>query len=85
MEGDFKLIMDTYKDEIFLELYNLKKDPEEKENLAADPQYEAMSKQLIGHIREHMAATNDLLKFPDNVYENFVTHYLKKEKSSGDD
>lgn len=85
VEGDFKLIMDTYKDEIFLELYNLKKDPEEKENLAANPQYEAMSKQLIAHIREHMVATNDLLKFPDNVYENFVTHYLKKQKSSGDD
>ena len=52
VDGEFKLIMDTYKDEIFLELYNLKKDPQETVNLAADPKYESIRKKFMVELRE---------------------------------
>ncbi|MDP4285259.1 MAG: sulfatase-like hydrolase/transferase [Bacteroidota bacterium] len=82
VDGDYKLIIDTFKDEVFLELYNVIKDPEEKNNLVADPQYESIAKNLIGEIKDHMLKTNDLLKLPGPVYENFLKHYLQKEEKS---
>ena len=84
MDGDYKLIIDTFKDEVFLELYNVIADPEEKVNLVTDPKYEATTKNLIEKSRQYMSNTNDLLKLPDNLYENFLQHYLLKNKSSDD-
>lgn len=85
VEGDYKLIIDTFKDEVFLELYNVIKDPQEKENLVKDRQYESVTKNLIGKIRKYMADTNDHLKLPGNIYENFIAHYLNNDKSSSGD
>ncbi|HVT85636.1 MAG TPA: sulfatase-like hydrolase/transferase [Chitinophagaceae bacterium] len=84
VEGDYKLIIDTFKDEIFLELYNVIADPEEKVNLVTDPKYETTTKNLIEKIRQYMSTTNDLLKLPDNLYENFLRHYLLKNKGADD-
>lgn len=75
VEGNYKLIMDTFKEEVFLELYDVVKDPQEMENLAVKPAYAALTKKMIARIKDYMAATNDLLKFPDNVYESFIVHY----------
>ncbi|CAL1518702.1 sulfatase-like hydrolase/transferase [Chitinophaga sp. MM2321] len=75
VSGNYKLIMDTFKDEIYLELYDIIKDPEETVNLVMDPAYEALSRKLIGEIQEHMLHTNDLLKFSGDVYQNFISHY----------
>jgi arylsulfatase A-like enzyme len=86
VDGDYKLILDTYRNEIFLELYNVREDPQEKDNLAAAPAYEARTKALLAMLRQHMRDTDDLLKLPDQIYENFVKNYIKKqEKTSGDD
>jgi choline-sulfatase len=85
VEGDYKLIIDTFKDEVFLELYNVIQDPQEKQNLVKDAQYESLTKKLIQKIRDHMKATNDRLQLPEDIYENFKAHYLNNDKSSDGD
>ncbi|MBO9153474.1 sulfatase [Chitinophaga sp. GCM10012297] len=80
-----KLIMDTFRDEVYLELYNVEKDPEEKENLVMKPENRALAERLIGKIKEHMRQTGDLLRLPDDVYQQFLTNYAKlNEKSESD-
>ena len=85
VDGEYKLIIDTFKGEIFLELYNVIQDPEEKNNLVTDSKYESIAKNLIEAIKEHMLKTNDLLKFPGSIYEDFIKHYLQQNKKSGED
>jgi choline-sulfatase len=77
VEGDYKLIIDTFEEEVYLELYDERKDPEETTNLVLDPAYEARTKKLIAEIRTHMKATGDGLQLPAHLYENFLTHYKK--------
>jgi choline-sulfatase len=77
VDGDFKLIIDTFTSQVYLELYNVKTDPLETKNLALDPAYEKTTKKLIGEIRGYMGRTHDLLHFPDQTYEQFITHYRK--------
>lgn len=85
VSGAHKLIIDTFRDEIYLELYNVEKDPQEKENLSRKPEYRALTEQLIRKVQEHMRQTGDLLKFPENTYQQFMTNYAKlNEKSDGD-
>ena len=75
VKGDFKLIMDTFENEIFLELYNVKTDSEEKVNLAFKDEYKQQVIKMIGQIKDYMKNTKDLIHFPDNIYENFITKY----------
>ncbi len=82
VEGAFKLIVDTFKDEVFLELYNVISDPGETVNLVTDPKYKERTKSMIEKIRKYMRDTNDLLALPDNLYENFLQHYLPKNSGS---
>ncbi len=82
VKGPHKLIMDTFRDEIYLELYDVEKDPQEKENLIGKPPYRALAEQLIGDIREHMRQTGDLLQFPENAYQQFMTNYAKLNERS---
>ncbi|WP_340110675.1 sulfatase family protein [Maribellus mangrovi] len=75
VQDDFKLILDTFKDEIFVELYNIRKDPEEKDNLAFQPEYKYKVNELINQIKDHMENTHDLIHIPDNVYDHFLANY----------
>ena len=83
VEGNYKLIMDTFKDEIFLELYDVIKDPEETTNLAPDPAHEALTRKLIGEIKKYMLDTHDLLKFPEDVYGHFISNYATLSQKAG--
>jgi len=67
--------MDTFENEIFLELYNVKTDSEEKVNLAFKDEYKQQVIKMIGQIKDYMKNTKDLIHFPDNIYENFITKY----------
>ncbi|MBI1343340.1 MAG: sulfatase-like hydrolase/transferase [Terrimonas sp.] len=84
VEGDYKLIIDTFKDEIFLELYQEKTDPLETQNLVMDPQYASRVHDLLEKLRKHMTDTHDLLHFTDQVYEKFLQEHQQKTKRSGD-
>ncbi|HVU58150.1 MAG TPA: sulfatase-like hydrolase/transferase [Puia sp.] len=84
VDGRYKLIMDTFKGEIFMELYDVLKDPQEKENLIAGGGYEGKVRELLAKLRAHMRETGDLLTFRDDVYEHFLAHYTKKEQKGGE-
>lgn len=75
VEGDLKLIIDTFEGQVYLELYNEKTDPLESVNLALDPAYELATKRLISEIRGFMKQTRDLLHLPDDIYEAFMNAY----------
>ena len=65
VSGRHKLIVDLFKDEIFLELYDTVADPEETVNLAVDPAHERRVSELLGALGGHMQSTGDLLPIPD--------------------
>jgi len=75
VKNDYKLILDTFKDEVFVELYDVKTDPEERVNLAFKPEYKLQVRELIGQLKDHMKDTDDLIHFSDNVYEYFISTY----------
>lgn len=77
VDGDFKLIIDTFGPQRYLELYNLKSDPLESKNLALDPAYEKTTRRLIHQIRNYMHRTHDLLHFSDDIYGQFIANYRK--------
>ncbi|MCY9660145.1 sulfatase-like hydrolase/transferase [Paenibacillus chondroitinus] len=78
VEGDYKLIVDMFKNETYLELYNVIKDPQERENLAFQEQsYRERIEQMLQHLREHMQATNDLLELPNQIYDQFLQDYTE--------
>ena len=63
--GRHKLIVDIFKDEIFLELYDTVADPEETINLAVDPAQDRRLSELLDALGEHMRSTGDQLADPD--------------------
>ena len=65
VSGRHKLIVDLFKDEIFLELYDTVADPEETMNLAVDPVHDRRVTELLGALGGHMRSTGDLLPVPD--------------------
>ena len=65
VSGRHKLIVDLFKDEIFLELYDTVADPEETVNLAVDPVHDRRVTELLGALGGHMQSTGDLLPVPD--------------------
>ncbi|SHH42233.1 sulfatase/phosphatase domain-containing protein [Clostridium grantii] len=73
--GDYKLIVDIFKDEVFLELYDIGKDVQEQNNLAFELQYEPIVIKMVDFIREHMKSTKDLLEISSNVYQDFLNSY----------
>lgn len=73
--GNYKLILDMFKDECFVELYDLSKDIQEKENLAFNPQFAAKTNELLVALKTHMKASSDRLSIPDNLMNTFLKNY----------
>ncbi|MFS0724794.1 sulfatase-like hydrolase/transferase [Paenibacillus sp. 1P07SE] len=71
----YKLIVDLFKDELYLELYAVGEDPQEKRNLIFDPDMEQEAERLLTALRAHMRSTGDLLSLPDDAYSAFVRRY----------
>ncbi|WP_018631122.1 sulfatase-like hydrolase/transferase [Niabella aurantiaca] len=79
VKGHYKLIIDCFKDEIYIELYDVIKDPEETRNLALTPEHYSTAKDMITLLKNHMRQTNDRLTFTDDIYDLF----LKRNASAG--
>ncbi|MDF2723347.1 MAG: betC [Paenibacillus sp.] len=78
VEGDYKLIVDLFKDETFIELYNVSSDAQERVNLAfQDDLYRQRIESMLHHLREHMRRTNDLLELPVRLYDQFLQDYTE--------
>ena len=65
VDNQYKLIIDMFKDEIFVELYDRAADPLESQNLAFDSTYWPTAAAYIEKIRTFMANTGDRLQLPD--------------------
>ncbi|MFD0961245.1 sulfatase family protein [Paenibacillus chungangensis] len=80
IEGRYKLIVDLFKDEIFLELYDVIGDSQEQMNLAFEPKHSAQVDKMLQSLRLHMSRTNDYLTLPSDVYEQFTRNYSEFKK-----
>ncbi len=58
----YKFIVDFFKDEIFYELYDLRQDRYEKNNLVFDESYDEKILNMSCYLRKHMVETNDMIK-----------------------
>jgi len=83
IKGDLKLIVDTFRDEYFFELYDLGKDVQEKENLALKPEYRKQVEGLFQDLKKQMKHTGDRLQFPDEVISVFYKNYGSTLTSRG--
>jgi arylsulfatase A-like enzyme len=81
VRGNDKLIVDTFKDEYFFELYDVKKDPMEKENLAFLPQNREKIEQLFTELQNIMKKTGDRLSFSKSSLQQFYTNYVNASNS----
>jgi arylsulfatase A-like enzyme len=80
IKGNYKLIVDMFKNETFLELYDVVNDSQELKNLAFNLEYRQLIESSIRDLKGHMQRTKDLIKLEDNVYEAFLKNY---QSSSG--
>lgn len=79
----YKLIVDLFKDETFLELYDAAADPLEAANLAAAGGHEAELGRLIGLLREHMERTGDRIDLDGELRKSDIGSRLIRTR--GDD
>jgi arylsulfatase A-like enzyme len=82
LSGSYKLIVDIFKDETFLELYDVDGDPQEQVNLAFEPEQRVRVEKMLGMLREHMNRTGDLLEIEQDVYAAFLAKYDRFKKAS---
>lgn len=75
--GDFKLVVDIFKDEFFIELYDLKRDQQETSNLAFDKQHQGRVRDMLDILARRMEETGDRLRIPSDVYDKFLSAYTK--------
>lgn len=75
VKGNYKLIVDMFKNETFLELYDVINDPQELKNLAFDRKNKELVLSLMAELKNHMVKANDLVTLEDNVYQRFLTNY----------
>ncbi|MCH4032332.1 MAG: sulfatase-like hydrolase/transferase [Lachnospiraceae bacterium] len=74
----YKLIVDLFKDEVFYELYDLKSDPQEQNNLLFTENigsYDTAAGYLFAKLKNHMRDVSDWLRIPDFEPEVFRKNY----------
>lgn len=77
VEKGYKLVVDRYRQEQFLELYYLDQDPQEMNNLAFDPDQRERVLALLGALEKHMTTTRDRLSIsPVEDYDKFLKDYI---------
>lgn len=75
VKGKYKLIVDMFKDESYVELYDVLKDPQEKTNLVFDPQFASVADAMIAELSAYMKKTGDRLTLAANLRSRFLTYY----------
>ncbi|MBB5286403.1 arylsulfatase A-like enzyme [Rhabdobacter roseus] len=75
IENGYKLVVDRFKNEQYMELYHLAEDPQEMTNLAFEPQYRDRVLALLGQLEKHMTATGDRLSLSPADYTKFLDDY----------
>jgi choline-sulfatase len=75
VKGNYKLIVDMFKDEKYVELYDLTKDPSESVNLLFDKRMENTADELINELSAYMKKTGDRLTLPKDIRVQFLQTY----------
>ena len=75
VKDNYKLIVDMFKDETYLELYDVVKDPAEKVNLMFDQQFAVIADNLVTELAAYMKDTGDRIKLPPALRINFLKNY----------
>lgn len=66
IQGAYKLIVDMFKDEYYLELYHVVEDPQEQKNLIFTTDvFDPMVIQMLSKLEAHMMTTGDLISLPE--------------------
>ncbi|HVZ26649.1 MAG TPA: sulfatase-like hydrolase/transferase [Sediminibacterium sp.] len=82
VEGNLKLIADQFKDETWLELYDLSKDPQETKNLVFDPAYRNTAEKMLKGLEAEMKLTGDRIRLPDKLLETFLRIHTPSSNES---
>ena len=82
IDGNYKLIVDMFQSERFIELYDIINDPQEGENLAFRPDQKEKVVELLSKLSQHMESTGDLLQLAPNQYDTFIADYSEYYKRS---
>lgn len=75
IQGNYKLIVDIFKDETYYELYDVVSDPQEQNNLAFLEENKTRAMHMLKDLRLHMKLTGDLIKIPGGSYLKFIEDY----------
>lgn len=78
IKDGYKLIVDLFKDENYVELYHISEDPQEKENLALLGEYDHIGAELLLLLKEHMKKTKDQQNIKISSIEEFRNNYVKE-------
>lgn len=70
--GNQKLIMDIFQNEVFFELYDILRDPEETINLLYEEAVPKAAFMMYSMLTAHMEKTRDSLLLPENALEQFI-------------
>lgn len=73
--GKDKLIVDLFKDETYLEFYDLDQDVLETDNLVFKDQYDGRVKELLMLLKEHEKELGDEVRIPEVDLVQFRDHY----------
>lgn len=65
LDGRHKLIVDLFKDETYLELYDVEADRQEQHNLAFDAEHADVVLRGLTLLNAHMKSTKDLIELPE--------------------
>ncbi len=85
VDRNMKLIVDTFKDEVYLELYDEIQDPMEKNNLALNRAYQGEVNRLLDEIRGYMKDGHDALILPPDIYKRFMQRYSSMVSAGNND
>jgi len=78
VEKGYKLVVDRFKEEQFMELYHLDQDPQEMNNLAFDPNQRDRMLTMLRALQTHMTSTGDRLHIsPATDYDKFLSDYIE--------
>lgn len=75
VRGNYKLIADVFKDEVYYELYDTVKDDQEADNLLFGETFPEIARDMLASLLKHMEETHDELTLPNTNLDEFVRIY----------
>lgn len=83
VKGKYKIVADLFKDETYLELYDVVNDPSEKNNLMFDERHVAVAEDMIIELKTQMKNTGDRITIQPDIRKKFLSSYKPGIDKSG--